>query len=133
MIMKGIDKIARWMYKRLVILGVKFPFERMVRRDLAAMNPEENADILCTDYYVSKIAKSILIFLVGAVLALAVSIKSRSDKILMDGRVGRSSYEQGNIAVDLKAEGYDDAFHVTVEPTIIDKENLTKLMEEFKG
>lgn len=132
MIGKGINKIAGWIYKKLVILGVKFPFERMVRRDLAAMNPEENADILCTDYYVAKIAKCIMILLVGALFALAVSIKSRSDKILTDGRVGRSSYEQGNMEVDLKAKGYDDAFHVTVEPSIIDKEDLTELAEEFQ-
>ena len=130
---KGIYGLAEWIYKKLVIHGVQFPFEKMVKRDLKSMHPEENIEVLCTDYYVGKIAKCFLIFLVGAILALAVSLKTKSEKVLTgEGRVGRASFEQGNMELKLKAKGYEDSFRIVVEPVEIDKEELTELKEEFE-
>lgn len=114
----------------------KFPLfvSRQVETDLEKLHPGENGKQLCTDYYVGKLAKSMLICVVGVFLGLAISVQSKQDRILdATGTVHRGTYEEGEEKIEVECLTPDgkQEFTLSVEARVYTEEEIEQLYAAF--
>ena len=96
--------IALYLYKLACVKKLPIAGRDQVVKDLERLHPEENKEVLCTDYYVGKLAKSLLICFLGIVLGIVVSAKTQAEKLLgEDGTIVRGTDEEGNEDLELEA------------------------------
>ncbi len=129
-------RIALYIYKQTWIH--KFPLfvNRQVEADLEKLHPGENRKQLCTNYYVSKLAKSMMICTAGVFLGLLISVQSKQNRILDEtGAVQRGTYEEGEKDVDVECllpDGKQE-FRVSVEPRVYTEEEINELYMAFSA
>lgn len=127
-VLRPFCRMALYLYKRACIHRLPFFSTKQVREDLARLYPREGRESVCTDYYVRKLALSLLIVLVGSVLGLAVSAQAQSKRALSDeGTVTRSSYEDGErtLRVECTVESGKKQFQVQVAPRALSAEEIS--------
>lgn len=127
--------MALYLYKlacrrRLPIVG-----ESRVSGDLERLHPTENKAAVCTDYYVEKLAKSLLIGFLGTMLGVVVSVKNGTEKILQeDGTIVRGAYGEAGKSLELEAcletgEKYD--LSLQLEAKALTAQEAELLVREF--
>lgn len=73
------EGIARYLYKQSCIHQWKLFSNRKVAEDLMRMHPREKREVLCTEYYVTKLARSLVICSVGGLLVAIAGIRMQYD------------------------------------------------------
>lgn len=127
-------RMALYLYKWSCIRRLPFFSGGQVAEDLARLHPSENKAGICTDYYVGKIAKSLLICLVGTLLGLLVSTQAQAKRNLSDeGYVVRGSYETGEKEIDLECVLPKEVkhFRVKVSPRELSEEEIEEEYRRF--
>lgn len=128
-VLRPFYRMAIYLHKWACIRKLSFFSRRQVTEDLARMYPGEGREQKCTEYYVGKLAKSLLICLVGTLLGLVVSVQAQGKRILSkEGYVIRGTYETGEREVELECdltEG-EKRFRVRVNPKTLGEDELEK-------
>lgn len=128
--------MARYLYKKTCNGKLSFFTSGQVKRDLEQLHPGENGDLLCTDYYVKKIALSLVICFVGTLFGAVISVQAGKSKIMTtDYAIPRTSFEKGEQEITLKteiSEGEEQNFQMTVAPKNLSQEELTELRKHFQ-
>ena len=75
-------KIVMFCYKKLHIWKVPVPGKENVKTDLNQIYPGENQQECVTDYYVTKLTFSVVIFMVGIVIAIILNCKEKEKNII---------------------------------------------------
>lgn len=133
-ILRPFYRIAIYLYKRICIRKVPFLSNGQVERDLEKLHPGDHKNQLCTEYYVNKIAKSLMICLMGAFLGLIISVQSRESSVLgEDGSIARGTYEEGATDVEVMCELPEGTqeFRISVAAKSFDEEEIKELYESF--
>ena len=82
-------------YKKLHLWRIPIPGREKVKADLSRMHPGENPQECVTDYYVTKLTLSVVIVIVGAMLAVILHNSGRDSDIQKNQWVYRGSEEEG--------------------------------------
>ena len=132
--MRSFYRMAMRLYKWFCIRGKPLRFRRQVEQDLMKLHPEQTREYLCTEYYVKKIALSLLICLAGTFLGAAVSVKSANSRILSDtGLIKRGTFAEGARDIELAcscSEGVQ-RFKLQVEARQFSESEIEELYREF--
>lgn len=138
---KPFYRMALYLYKRICARRIPIVGQKQVVKDLQRLHPGENKELVCTRYYVGKIAMALLICLVGTLLALVIHVKTNSETLLQeDGTIIRGTYEEGIRELDVRAsfeDGTQKEFSVQVGARRLTGQELetlfTKFSEELPG
>ncbi len=126
--------MAQYLYKQMCIRNISFVHSLQAEMDLAKMHPGERKERLAVAYYVEKIARSLLLCLVGTFLAVIVSLKSQESELLVDeNAVHRGEYEEGARSIVLQTrlpEGKQE-FAIQIGPKEYTNEELQSLYVAF--
>lgn len=133
-LLRPFHRMALYVYKRICIR--KFPLfnNRQVETDLEKLHPGENRERLCTDYYVGKLAKSMVICALGIFLGLLISVQSKQNSILDEtGTVRRGTYEEGEKEIEVECLTPDgkQEFTLSVEARVYTEEEINQLYDAF--
>lgn len=133
--LRPFHRMALHLYKWFCIHKIPVFYGRQVQRDLARLNPGEVKERIYTEYYVAKLARSLLVCLVGMFLGLAVSISARADRILSDsGVILRESYQEGDKELEVECtlpEGVQE-FHIHVAARELTEEEACQMYGSFR-
>lgn len=127
-------RMALYVYKWLCIHKFLFFISRQVETDLEKLHPGENRKQLCTDYYVGKLAKSMIICAAGIFLGLIISVQEKQNRILDEtGMVHRGTYEEGEREIELECLTPDgkQEFALSVEARVFTEEEIKQLYADF--
>lgn len=127
-------RMAIYLYKWSCIRRLPIFVAGQVTEDLARLHPGENKESICTDYYVGKMAKSLLICLVGTLLGCLVSVRAQGERNLSEeGYVLRGTYESGEKEFDLECVLPKEVkhFRVRVSPRELSEEELEEKYQSF--
>lgn len=134
-VLRPFYRMALYLYKWVCILKLPFFRGRQVSEDLARIHPGESRENVCMNYYVGKLAKSLLICFAGTFLALVVSIQTQGKRKLNDeGYVTRGDYETGAKELEIACslpEGKEERFRVQVNPRVFNEEEAELQYENF--
>lgn len=126
-------RAAQYLYKHVCI--IRFPLfqDGQVDRDLKRICRQESIEQAKTQYYIKKIALSLLIILAGTFFAVIMSIKAREKVILTeDGTVVRGSYQEGEQQLNVKTSAVGKkSFHVNVAPRRLTEAEMEEVYREF--
>lgn len=129
--------IALFLYKRICAKRIPIPGRKQVAKDLEILHPGESKEIICTDYYVGKIAMSLLVCLLGVFFGFIASKETERNLALQaSGAIARGSYKEQAQKLDLVAsfeDGKERYFSIQVETQELSEQELRKLLEEFKA
>ncbi|MBO5487852.1 MAG: type II secretion system F family protein [Eubacterium sp.] len=126
--------MAGFLFDILCHFGMTCTGNKQVRKDLKALNPGADEKQILEEYFIKKIALSLMLCLVGTILAVAVSYSVQSQKMINNGAVMRGSYEDGEKELTISAgfgSGERKEFQVTVYPTKLSKEETEELYNQF--
>lgn len=135
-LMRPFVRMAMYLYKRIYIRKVPFVSNSRVERDLEKLHPGEHKKQLCTEYYVNKTAKSLLICLAGTFLGLVISVQARENARLgKDGAFVRTSYEEGARDVEVVCELPEgkQKFQIQVAAKSFNEDEIQEIYEAFCG
>lgn len=128
------NRIAIYLYKRICIHRIPLASSVQVEKDLKKLHPEEKRDQLLTAYYVSKLAKTLMICVAGTMLGVVIHAQSEGAELLdTTGSIVRGTYEEGAKEVEVMcslAEG-EQRFTIEVGARQPDEEELNQLYESF--
>lgn len=97
--------------------------------------PGEDKDELIENYVVKKLSLSILVLLVGTVLAVAIrySTINSANLITEDGEIVRNEYDAGEKEISIQAisEDYNETVNIVVYPKEYTEEELIELLPLF--
>lgn len=127
-------RMALYLYKWVCIRGVPFLSSGQVERDLEKLHPGERKKQLATDYYVGKLAKSLMICLVGTFLGVVTFAQSEGNSVVTsEGTVLRGTYEEGTKEVGLVCElpEGEQEFQVQVAAESFTEEEIGELYRKF--
>lgn len=130
------ERIAIYLYKRICIHKIPLVSSAQVEQDLKRLHPEENRDQLLTEYYVSKLEKSLMICVVGTILGVVICAQSeRTDLLGTTGSIVRGTYEEGTKEVEVvcSLEEGEQRFTIEVGAKQPDEEELNRLYESFRA
>lgn len=126
--------MARWLYRHMQALKINFPGSRQVERDLGLLHPDKHRETVTEEYYVKKIALVLTICILGIILGVAVGVKAKTGRRLVDGSVIRAEYGEDAVELELSTvleTGAEQRFSVTVAPQELTNEEAQILYEEF--
>lgn len=126
--------MARFLYEKSSSLGLTATGNKQVKKDLKALNPGADENQVLEEYFIKKIALSLMLCLVGTVLAVAVSYSVQSQKLVIGGAVMRGNYEEGEKELTISARldsGERKEFQVTVYPMELSSEEAQELYAKF--
>lgn len=122
--------VALFLYKKACIGKLPLFGSWQVETDLMQLHPGENIQWVKMDFYVRKLALSLLILVVGILLGVAAKI-SAGDKALLEegGTLRRGTYEEGEKEVVLEARIQEDCqeFQISLAPREFSREELEEL------
>lgn len=127
-------RIALRIYKWACIHKIPFPSNGQVKADLERLHPGENKMQVCAEYYVGKLAKSLMICLVAVFLGIALSWQSKEGVVLNEaGEIARGGYEEEpkQIEVECVLPGGMQSFQVRVDAQILNEERVFELYDDF--
>lgn len=129
-------RVALALYKWTCIRKIPFPSNRQVEMDLQRLHPGENQKQVCTEYYVNKLAKSLMILVIAIFLGVVLAVQAKGNKVLNDaGEVVRGNYREETRTVEMECilpNGTKD-FTVEVGARTYDEEKIQELYREFSG
>ena len=127
-------KISMFLYKQVSIHKLPLFSSGQVERDLIQLYPGENIHCLKTEYYVKKLSMSIMVILLGMLLAGAAKLRAESKVRLQDdGTFPRSSYLEGQLEIRMEAQmdqGTQE-FWLQVWPRRLSMEETEVLADNF--
>lgn len=126
--------MAIFLYQRACLWKLPLVGNRQVEKDLQYLHPGVEKEQIYKDYYVKKIALSLLICLAGTVLGAAMTYSAQNSAQLVDGAVKRGGYREE--AKELKIStilpyGEETQFFVTVNPRQLSEDEAEILCQEF--
>ncbi len=127
-------RIALNLYKWTCIHKIYLPSNRQVEKDLEKLYPGENRQQLCTEYYVRKLAKSIIICVVGIFFAIVLTVQAKGKLVLNEaGELVRGGYGEASEEVEVECVLDDTVQNFTIEMAAqrYDEETIKGLYEEF--
>lgn len=128
-------KAGFYLYKRICLLRMPIAGRKQVEKDLARLHPGENREVVCTDYYVGKIALSLFICLVGTILGLFITINGKKALIVQeDGSIARGTFAEGARELELIAsfaDGGENSFSVVVDARQLTEVERNTYLESF--
>ncbi len=128
-------RMAGYIYKKAWKIRVPVLAGRQVKRDLEQLHPGENSELLYTDYYIKKIALSLMIYFFGTFLGVILCVQSDRNRIMTaEYKIPRTSYEEGGQDITIKtavSPGNEKSFQITVEPKMMSQEELAALRKHF--
>ena len=128
-------RMAMALYKWVCIRRFPFPANRQVELDLERLHPGENKKQICTEYYVNKLAKSMMICAIALILGMAVAVQAKGNEVLNEsGELVRGAYGEDAKSVEVECVLPDKArvFQVTVNPRSYGEDAIAELYEEFR-
>ncbi len=127
-------RIAVYLYKWACIHQIPFLFNTQVEKDLEKLYPGQNKKQISMEYYVSKLAKSLMIGMVGVLLGVVVSIQARKNSLLEEtNSVVRGTYEEGETEVEVECSlpSGVQKFKIQVGAKVFTEEEINKLYDAF--
>lgn len=127
-------RIALGLYKGACIHKIPFPSNRQVERDLERLYPGENQKKICTEYYVKKLAKSLMISLVAIIFGVILGVQSKGEAILNEaGEIVRGGYEDEAKEIEIECALPDGKqnFQIEVGSRIYGEEEIFQLYDSF--
>ena len=129
--MKALD----WLMERLydVINRKGNGVNRQTRGDLAQLHPGADLDVLCRQYVVKKLQKSLLIISAGILLAGLMSVRAEEQRKIEGNKVLRSEVSGEVTVVELETilEGEAERFRIEVQPIRLKDEELQSIYQKF--
>lgn len=128
-------RLALKLYKWTCIHKIKFPSAGQVEKDLAKLHPGENSGQMCTEYYVGKLAKSILVGLAAVLLAIVAALQADGQKILKEGgELVRGEYGEASAEVEVECviDRQVQSFSIELGAQVYDEEEIRALYQEFR-
>lgn len=129
--MKLLNGVAKKLY--LLLNRKRLGVSKSVRVDLETLYPGQDLEGLCEDYGVAKLEKSLLILVVGSVLAVCLGVRAAGERRITDNQIPREDVlgaERG-IILETKLKGEDTYFEVTLYPTRMTEEEAQACFQEF--
>lgn len=129
--MKGINWVAERIYVCMVKLGFVLPHS--VRNNLEKLNPGVDTQELCRTFVMAKLQKSLLIIGVGGILAITLSVKASSQRVITDNEIMRQDVlgEEEKLVVETALDGQKERFEVLLHPVQMDTLKTQESYEEF--
>jgi len=127
--------MALRLYKWACIHKIYFPSNQQVEKDLQKLYPGENCRQACTEYYVGKLAKSIMVGVAGVFLAIVVALQAGNTKVLnQSGELIRGGYGEETVAVEVECvvDQQVQNFKIEIGAQEYDYETIISLYEEFR-
>ncbi len=127
--------MALRMYKWACIHKIYLPPNRQVEKDLEKLYPGENCKQVCTEYYVGKLAKSLMVCMAGVFLAIILAIQAKDMQVLNEsGELVRGGYGEEAIAVEVECVVGQQVqnFKIEMEAQAYDEKTIKSLYEEFR-
>lgn len=127
---------ALFLYKRACIRKLPLFASRQVDTDLAQLHPGENIQWVKMDFYVRKLALSLLILLVGILFGVVAKVSAVGKAFLEEGGIlWRGSYEEGEREVVLEAKIQEEhqQFQISLAPRELSTEELEELAAQLLG
>lgn len=129
-------RIALALYKWACIHKIHLPSNKQVEKDLARLHPGENPKQICMEYYVGKLAKSLLICAVGLILCIVLGVQEKGKQRLnAEGEITRGEYQEEPAEIEMECLLPDGVQNFTVEvgARVYDKETIFTLYDSFAG
>lgn len=127
-------RMAVYLYKKACIYKLPLFGAGQVSKDLARLHPGESRESILTDYYVTKLAQSLIICLLGTFLGLVVSVQAEGTRVLSDtNTVERGSYWEGprDIRVECLLPDKTHQFRIQVKERRLSGEEAEQLYQDF--
>lgn len=106
-----------------------------VEKDLQSLYPGAAKEMLCTEYYVKKIAMFLMICFVGSFLAVMAAIQVRKQNLIsVEGKIARGTFREEVKEIELEAmteSGHRGRFQIPVEAQVMQKEEADELYQQF--
>ncbi len=132
--------VALFLYKKACIRRLPLFASRQVETDLAQLHPGENIQWVKMEFYVRKLALSLLVLTVGILFGVAAKVSAGSKALLEEGGIlHRGAYEEGEKEVVLEARIQEECqeFRICLAPREFSREELeelaVQLLEEIPG
>lgn len=128
------NRLALCLYKKACIHRLPIWNNRQVEADLEKLYPGQRKEQLLTEYYVNKLAKSLMICAVGVFFGVALGLRGMGDSLLNDsGGIVRGTYEEGikEVRVETSLGETQQSFVVEVSPKLFSEEELAALRKSF--
>lgn len=131
--MRLLNKTAQGIYA-LLSRG-KDILPQNVKSDLERLHPGQENQVVYRNYTVAKIEKSLLIFLIGSVLAGGLALRAAQEKVISDNSLEREDVlgEEQMVEVETMIGGQRQRFEVLVVPTQLTKEEADACYEVFNN
>lgn len=129
--MKVLRKMAGWLY---AILDKRRPMlNRVVKKDLECLHPGEDLDIVCREYCVGKLVKSVGIALAGTVLALLLALHASGERVIEGNTLLREDVlgEATTVEIETVLEGEKERFEILVQPVWMDAQEAQRCYLDF--
>lgn len=133
-VLKPFYGMALYLYKRICAKRLPLTGRGQVAKDLEGLHPGENREVLCTEYYVKKLAVSLVICLLGTVFGLLIHIKTEAEvQLNEDGGIERGSYLEGDRELEVTAllPSGEETFRLQIGARQLTEEEINSLYEEF--
>lgn len=127
-------RMALGIYKWICIRKYPLPFNARVEKDLKLLHPGENHKQVCTEYYVRKLSKSLMISLVAIALGVILWAQSGKDSVIKDGgEILRGDYGEDAVEVEVECVLGEQvqSFRLEVPSRIYGEEELPELYRSF--
>lgn len=122
-------------YKKLHLWRIPIPGREKVKADLSRMHPGENPQECVTDYYVTKLTLSVVIVIVGAMLAVILHNSGRDSDIQKNQWVYRGTEEEGIQKYTITGrveDGEKYSFQMEVAPRRYREDELEEMYRQFR-
>lgn len=114
-------------YKKMHLWKIPVPGRDRVKTDLSRLYPGENQEERITEYYVRKLTMSLMIFFVGILLILFVTLGKSEGNPIKNGWMKRADSGSGSkdyIIIGKVEDGSQYSFALTVQPRKYRQEEL---------
>ncbi len=129
--MKGLDWLAGRLYD--VLNRKASVVNRQVRSDLAQLHPGADMEGVCREYGANKLKKSIVIALVGALLAGLLTVRAENERIIEGNEILRNEAagEATIVKLETMLEGEPEQFEIEVQPVRMTDEEIQNAYQDF--
>ncbi len=135
-LLRPLYRMAIYLYKRICVRKIPIVSDSRVEKNLEKLHPGVQKQQMCTEYYVNKLVKSLVICLAGAFLGLICSVQARTASLLdCQGAIARGTYEEGAREVEVVCrlpEGKQE-FRLSVAARIFEEQEIREIQGAFLG
>ena len=127
-------RMTLYLLKRIWPKFPKLFSSSQVEKDLSQLHPGESKECMMTEYYARKMALCLVIIFVGTLLGAAAKMSAQNGLVLReDGRISRSSYQEGAREISIAANYGEQQmeFQLQVEPRRFTEAETERLFDDF--